>query len=133
MSFTDNLLHTSNLFLLLIELESYSEEDRKVESSCGVYAAYSIFDNGLKDKAENAVVEPSCIKIFNCQQFKSWEEGVVYAEMNGYAVKEDITEEMNTENSYGFSLSECIRPLTARRTVLRANIIEKTRYSYADD
>jgi len=128
MSFTDSLLHTSNLFLLLIELESYSEEDRKVESKCGVYVAYSIFNLTLEDdQIENIVIEPAFIKIFNCQQFNSWEEGAVYAEMNGYAVKEDVTEEMNKKNSYGFSLSEYIRPLTARSTVLRANIIEKTR------
>lgn len=114
MSFTDSLLHTSKLFLLLIELESYSEEDRKVESKCGVYVAYNVL------KSSNPVIAPSYIKIFNCQQFNSWEEGAVYAEMNGYAIKEDVTEEMN-------ALSECIRPLTARSTVLRANIIEKTR------
>ena len=127
MSFTDSLLHTSRLFLLLIELEPSSEENKEAGSRCGVYIAYNMFDNGLKGKAENVVIAPSCIKIFNCQQFKSWEEGVVYAEMNGYAVKEDITDEINSKNSYGFSLSECIRPISNSCNVLHANIIEKTR------
>ena len=120
MSFTDSLLHTSKLFLLLIEFEPCNEEDGEIESSCGVYAVYSVL------KSSNTMIAPSYIKIFNCQHFNSWEEGAVYAEMNGYAVKEDVIEEMN-------ALRERIRPLTARSTMLRANIIERTRDSYVYD